>query len=108
MTLVITVSRAMCVTAESTTSSRNVILGVRHVEAGVSKTREVNSGPTAGDCKNAPVVWRLGEPAVCTDQRSSKDSERVCVVYWYSIPGVSDTQDTPVCREGVYGCGVLL
>ena len=45
MTVVIAVGSAARATAESTTSSRSVILVVRHVAAAVSKTWKVNAGP---------------------------------------------------------------
>jgi hypothetical protein len=54
MTVVSAVSRAVRATAESTTSSQNVILAVRHVAAAASKTRKVDAGTTAGEGKNAP------------------------------------------------------
>ena len=47
MTVVIAVGSAARATAESTTSSLNVVLVVRHVFAAVSKTWEVNAGPAA-------------------------------------------------------------
>jgi hypothetical protein len=56
MTVVIAVSSAAHATAESTTSSRSVILAVRHVAAAASKTRKVYDCTTAGEGKNAPVT----------------------------------------------------
>jgi hypothetical protein len=53
MTVVIAVGRAARATAESTTSSQNVILAVRHVAAAASKTRKVDAGTTAGEGKSA-------------------------------------------------------
>jgi hypothetical protein len=47
MTVVMTVGSAGCATAETTTSSRSVILAVRHVAAAASKTRKVDAGTTA-------------------------------------------------------------
>jgi hypothetical protein len=60
MTVVITVGRAARATAESTTSSQNVILTVRHVAAAASKTRKVDTGTTAGEGKSAPDAGSLG------------------------------------------------
>jgi hypothetical protein len=54
MTVVISVGRAARATAESTTSSRSVILTVRHVSARVSKARKVDAGPGACDSKCSP------------------------------------------------------
>jgi hypothetical protein len=54
MTVVIAVGRAARATAESTTSSRSVILAVRHVPAGVSKAGKVDAGPAACDSKCSP------------------------------------------------------
>jgi hypothetical protein len=54
MTVVIAVGRAARATAESTTSSRSVILAVRHVAAGVSKAGKVDAGPAACDSKCSP------------------------------------------------------
>jgi hypothetical protein len=54
MMVVIDVGRAARATAESTTSSQNVILAVRHVAAAASKTRKVDAGTTAGEGKSAP------------------------------------------------------
>jgi phosphosulfolactate phosphohydrolase-like enzyme len=51
--VVIDVGRAARATAESTTSSQNVILAVRHVAAAASKTRKVDAGTTAGEGKSA-------------------------------------------------------
>jgi hypothetical protein len=51
---VMTVGRAARATAESTTSSRSVILAVRHVAAGVSKAGKVDAGPAACDSKCSP------------------------------------------------------
>jgi len=47
--VVITVGSAARSTAESTTSSRSVILVVRHVVVAVSKTMEVDADTTAGN-----------------------------------------------------------
>jgi hypothetical protein len=76
MTVVIAVGRAARATTESTTSNRSVILAVRQVAVGVSKTRKVDAGTTAGEGKSAPVAGApsdhsVGEPVreVCTDQR---------------------------------------
>jgi hypothetical protein len=48
------VGRAARATVESTTSSRIVILAVRHVAAGVSKAGKVDAGPAACDSKCSP------------------------------------------------------
>jgi hypothetical protein len=56
MMVVIEVSRSARATAESATSSQNVILAVRHVAAAASKTRKVDAGTTAGEGKSAPVA----------------------------------------------------
>ncbi len=45
MTVVIAVGSAARATAESTTSSRSVILVVRHVTAAVSKTWKIEPAP---------------------------------------------------------------
>jgi hypothetical protein len=49
MTVIIAVCSAACATAESTTSSRSVILTVRHVAVPESKTGKVDAGTTAGE-----------------------------------------------------------
>ena len=51
----------MHTTAESTTSSRNVILVVRHVPEAVSKTREVDVCNTAGNGEST-VVCLVARP----------------------------------------------
>jgi hypothetical protein len=53
MTVIIAVCSA-ALTAESTTSSRSVILVIRHVAAGVSKVWKVDAGPAACDSKCSP------------------------------------------------------
>jgi hypothetical protein len=65
MTVVIAVGSAARATAESTTSSRSVILAVRHVAAAASKTRKVDTGTTAGEGKSAPVavITRWASPS---------------------------------------------
>jgi hypothetical protein len=65
MTVVIAVGSAARVTAESTTSSRSVILAVRHVAAAAAKTRKVDTGTTAGEGKSAPVavITRWASPS---------------------------------------------
>ena len=98
--VVIAFNSTACATAESTTSSLIGCL-VRHVAADASKTREVNTGASTGEGKNAPItgsaLW--GEPVrgVCTDQRCSKCS-----------PGVSDSLGVPVRPVGVYVGGMVL
>ena len=62
MTVVIAVSSAARATAESTTSSRSVILVVRHVAAGVSKPGKVDAGPAAGDSKCWPGTYAVTSP----------------------------------------------
>jgi hypothetical protein len=54
MTVIIEVGSAARATAESTTSSRSVILVIRHVAAGVSKAGKVDAGPAACDSKCSP------------------------------------------------------
>jgi sugar lactone lactonase YvrE len=56
MTVVIVVGRAARATAESTTSSQNVILAGRHVDVAASKTRKVDTCTTAGEGKSLFVV----------------------------------------------------
>jgi hypothetical protein len=70
MTVVIAVGRAARATAESTTSSRSVILAVRHVAAAASKTRKVDAGTTAGEGKSAPVagITRWASPSARSAQ----------------------------------------
>jgi hypothetical protein len=67
---VIAVGRAARATAERTTSSRNVILAVRHVAAVASKTREVDAGTTAGEGKSTPgaVITRWASPSSRSEQ----------------------------------------
>ena len=89
MTVVIAVSSAARATSESTTSSRSVILVVRHVAAGVSRARKVNAGPASCDRKRAARAAQI-KHAVSVHQ------------------AVSDTLGEPVRRPvGVYECGVL-
>jgi hypothetical protein len=54
MTVIIAVGSAARATAESTTSSRSVILVIGHVAAGVSKAGKVDAGPAACDSKFSP------------------------------------------------------
>ena len=61
-TVVIAVGRTARATAESTTSSRSVILAVRHVAAGVSKPGKVDAGPAAGDSKCSPGTYAVTSP----------------------------------------------
>jgi hypothetical protein len=70
MTVVIAVGRSARATAESTTSSQNVILAVRHVSAAASKTRKVDAGTTAGKGRNAPVagITRWASPSARSAQ----------------------------------------
>jgi hypothetical protein len=70
MTVVITVGRAARATAETTTSSRSVILAVRLVAAAASKTRRVDAGTTAGEGKSAPVagITRWASPSARSAQ----------------------------------------
>jgi hypothetical protein len=97
MTVVIAVGRAARATAESTTSSRSVILEVRHVAAAASKTRKVDACTTAGEGKSGK--HSVGEPVreVCTDKRCGKCS-----------PGFSDTLGVQVRPVGVYVGNVVL
>jgi hypothetical protein len=102
MTVVIAVGSAARATAQSTTSSRSVILTVRHVAATVSKTRKVNAGTTAGEGAQKRACRRnhsVGEPVrdVCTDQRCGK-----------CPPGFSDTLGVQVRPVGVYVGNVVL
>ena len=62
MTVVIAVGSAARATAESTTSSRSVILVVRHVAAGVSKPGKVDAGPAACDSKCSPGTYAVTSP----------------------------------------------
>jgi hypothetical protein len=59
MKVVIAMGREARATAESTTSSQNVILAIRHVAAAASKTRKVDAGTTVGEGKNAPDADRI-------------------------------------------------
>jgi hypothetical protein len=74
MTVVIAVSSAARATAESTTSSRSVILVVRHVAAAVSKAGKVNAGPAACDSKCSP-----GTEAVTSPQMAAQIKHAVSV-----------------------------
>jgi hypothetical protein len=60
--VVIAVGRAARATAESTTSSRSVIVAVRHVAAGVSKAGKVDAGPAACDSKCSPGTYAVTSP----------------------------------------------
>ena len=62
MTVVITVSSATHATAETTTSSRSVILVVRHVAAGVSRAGKVNACPAPCDSKCSPGTETVTSP----------------------------------------------
>ena len=55
MIFIMTISSAACTAAKSTAGSRSVFLTVRHVTTATTKTREVDTGTTAGEGKNASV-----------------------------------------------------
>jgi hypothetical protein len=55
MTVILAVSKSACASAASTTSSRSVILAVRHVAAAASETRKVDAGTTASEGKSASL-----------------------------------------------------
>jgi hypothetical protein len=101
MTVVIAGGSASRATAESTTSSRSVILAVRHVVAAASKTKKVDAGTTAGEGKMRACRRNhsVGEPVrkVCTDQRCGTCS-----------PGFSDTLGVQVRPVGVYVGNVVI
>jgi hypothetical protein len=59
MAVILAVSNAMRETAASTTSSRSVILVVRHVAAAVSETRKVDAGTTASEGKSESLSVSL-------------------------------------------------
>jgi hypothetical protein len=65
MTVVIAVGSAARATAGSTTSSRSVILAVRHVAAAAAITRKVDTSTTAGEGKSEPVtvITRWASPS---------------------------------------------
>ncbi len=56
MIFIMAISRTACTAAKSTVGNQSVVLVVRHVVAATSKTREVDTGTTSGEGKNASVV----------------------------------------------------
>ena len=100
-TVIIAVGRAARATAESTTSSQNVILAVRHVDAAASKTRRVDAGTSAGEGKSAPVAGSTRWASLSARSAQIRECGKCS-------PGFSDTLGVQVRPVGVYAGNVVL
>ncbi len=62
------VSTVACVAAKSTADGWAVVVGVRHVAAAASETREVDVCTTAGESKSVSVRRKWASPCVRSAQ----------------------------------------